>query len=143
MPSPNYRDLNAIIAQTLAGVSTTLRFPGQLNSDFRKLAVNLIPFPRLHFLTVGYAPLTKPGSRDYIKTGIPELTSELFNPQSFLAACNPMDGKYLTCCEPAVRQTSNQADKHFSYLLPRCQLVVPRSRRDDVQCARQELEFLL
>jgi tubulin beta len=99
IPSPGYRDLNGIIAQTLAGVSTTLRFPGQLNSDFRKLAVNLVPFPRLHFLTVGYAPLTRPGSRDYVKTGIPELTSELFNPECFLAACNPMHGKYLTCCE--------------------------------------------
>ena len=26
---------------------------GQLNSDLRKLAVNLIPFPRLHFFMVG------------------------------------------------------------------------------------------
>merc|ERR1711861_122326 len=26
-----------------------LRFPGQLNCDLRKLAVNMIPFPRLHF----------------------------------------------------------------------------------------------
>merc|ERR1740139_267837 len=35
-----------------------LRFPGQLNSDLRKLAVNLIPFPRLHFFMTGFAPLT-------------------------------------------------------------------------------------
>ncbi|XP_073102986.1 tubulin beta-7 chain-like [Elaeis guineensis] len=32
------------------------RFPGQLTSDLRKLAVNLIPFPRLHFFMVGCTP---------------------------------------------------------------------------------------
>ena len=35
-----------------AGITCCLRFPGQLNSDLRKLAVNLIPFPRLHFFMV-------------------------------------------------------------------------------------------
>lgn len=80
----------------MSGISTTLRFPGQLNSDFRKMGVNLVPFPRLHFFTVGYAPLTKPGSQAFQKIGVPELTAEIFNPSSFLAACNPTLGKYLT-----------------------------------------------
>ncbi|THG02998.1 hypothetical protein TEA_023583 [Camellia sinensis var. sinensis] len=34
---------------TMSRVTCCLRFPGQLNSDLRQLAVNLIPFPRLHF----------------------------------------------------------------------------------------------
>jgi len=38
-----------------------LSFPGQLNCDLRKLAVNMIPFPRLHFFMVGFAPLTSRG----------------------------------------------------------------------------------
>jgi tubulin beta len=42
------------------------------------------------------APLTRPGGAMYEKVGIPELTSEIFNPSSFLAACNPSLGKYLT-----------------------------------------------
>ncbi|RWW19326.1 hypothetical protein GW17_00016640 [Ensete ventricosum] len=42
-------DLNHLISTTMSGVTCCLRFPGQLNSDLRKLAVNLIPFPRLHF----------------------------------------------------------------------------------------------
>lgn len=57
IPSPTYENLNGIIARVMAGITTTLRFPGQLNSDLRKLAVNLIPFPRLHFFINGYAPL--------------------------------------------------------------------------------------
>lgn len=47
--------------------------------------------------SVGFAPLTKPGTESFTKMGIPELTGELFNPASFLAACDPRLGKYLTC----------------------------------------------
>ncbi|KAG2323633.1 hypothetical protein Bca52824_016846 [Brassica carinata] len=50
----------------MSSVTCCLRFPGQLNSDLRKLAVNLIPFPRLHFFMVGFAPLT---SREYQQHG--------------------------------------------------------------------------
>ena len=41
------------------------RFPGQLNADLRKLAVNMVPFPRLHFFMPGFAPLTARGSQQY------------------------------------------------------------------------------
>ena len=41
------------------------RFPGQLNADLRKLAVNMVPFPRLHFFMSGFAPLTASGNKGY------------------------------------------------------------------------------
>ena len=40
--SPRYDDLNTLISYAMSGCSTTLRFPGQLNSDLRKLGVNMI-----------------------------------------------------------------------------------------------------
>jgi hypothetical protein len=114
--SPTYRHLNQLIAMSMSGVTTCLRYPGQvsilsriystlvcihenelckctkiwifyqflfgdvgkpfrvcilfyclcrvlniycfqLNADLRKLAVNMVPFPRLHFLLTGVAPL--------------------------------------------------------------------------------------
>merc|ERR1712096_260822 len=47
LTTPTYGDLNHLVSATLSGVTTCLRFPGQLNSDLRKLAVNMVPFPRL------------------------------------------------------------------------------------------------
>ena len=44
--TPTYGDLNHLISITMSGVTTCLRFPGQLNADLRKLAVNMVPFPR-------------------------------------------------------------------------------------------------
>ena len=64
---PTFDDLNTVVSQVMCGVTTSLRFPGQLNgcvlifwssrplltpqtSDLRKLAMNLIPFPRVGVL---------------------------------------------------------------------------------------------
>uniref|UniRef100_A0A8C5RE25 Tubulin beta 2A class IIa n=1 Tax=Laticauda laticaudata TaxID=8630 RepID=A0A8C5RE25_LATLA len=46
-------------------ITTCLRFPGQLNADLRKLAVNMVPFPRLHFLHARLCSLTSRGSQQY------------------------------------------------------------------------------
>ncbi|KAF6116783.1 tubulin beta class I [Phyllostomus discolor] len=60
LTTPTYGDLNHLVSATMSGVTTCLRFPGQLNADLRKLAVNMVPFPRLHFFMPGFAPLTSP-----------------------------------------------------------------------------------
>ncbi|KAF9686719.1 hypothetical protein SADUNF_Sadunf02G0018600 [Salix dunnii] len=71
-------------------------FPGQLNSDLRKLAVNLIPFPRLHFFMVGFAPLTSRGSQGYISLTVPELTQQMWDSKNMMCAADPRHGRYLT-----------------------------------------------
>lgn len=55
LTTPTYGDLNHLVSATMSGVTTCLRFPGQLNADLRKLAVNMVPFPRLHFFMPGMA----------------------------------------------------------------------------------------
>ena len=65
LTTPTYVDLNHLVSLTMSGVTTCLRFPGQLNADLRKLAVNMVPFPRLHFFIPGFAPLTSRGSQQY------------------------------------------------------------------------------
>ena len=64
---------------TMSGVTTCLRFPGQLNADLRKLAVNMVPFPRLHFFMPGFAPLTARGNLKYRAMTVPELTAQMFD----------------------------------------------------------------
>merc|ERR1712028_49537 len=70
---------------------------GQLNSDLRKLAVNLIPFPRLHFFMCGFAPLTSRGSQQYRALTVPELTQQMFDAKNMMCASDPRHGRYLTC----------------------------------------------
>ncbi|XP_049294797.1 tubulin beta chain-like isoform X2 [Anopheles funestus] len=95
--NPTYHDLNHLISVTMSGVTTCLRFPGQLNADLRKLAVNMVPFPRLHFFMPGFAPLTAKGSQQYRALTVPELTAQLFDAKNMMTACDPRHGRYLTC----------------------------------------------
>ncbi|KAE8704207.1 Tubulin beta-1 chain [Hibiscus syriacus] len=62
----------------------------------RKLAVNLIPFPRLHFFMVGFAPLTSRGSQHYISLTVPELTQQMWDAKNMMCAADPRHGRYLT-----------------------------------------------
>ncbi|XP_034934664.1 tubulin beta chain-like [Chelonus insularis] len=96
LTSPCYSDLNHLVSITMSGVTTCLRFPGQLNADLRKLAVNMVPFPRLHFFVPGFAPLTARGSQQYRPFSVPELTYQMFDNKNIMAACDPKRGKYLT-----------------------------------------------
>lgn len=80
----------------MSGVTTCLRFPGQLNADLRKLAVNMVPFPRLHFFMPGFAPLTAKGSQQYRALTVAELTQQMFDAKNMMTACDPRHGKYLT-----------------------------------------------
>ncbi|XP_039231973.1 tubulin beta chain isoform X2 [Drosophila yakuba] len=94
--SPTYQDLNHLVSVTMSGVTTCLRFPGQLNADLRKLAVNMVPFPRLHFFMPGFAPLTAKGSQQYRALTVAELTQQMFDAKNMMTACDPRHGRYLT-----------------------------------------------
>ena len=96
LTNPTYGDLNHLVSLTMSGVTTSLRFPGQLNADLRKLAVNMVPFPRLHFFMPGFAPLTARGSQSYRALTVPELTQQMFDAKNMMAACDPRHGRYLT-----------------------------------------------
>jgi len=93
---PAYKDLNFLISCVMAGVTASLRFPGKLNSDLRKLGVNLVPFPRLHFFLIAEAPLYSKKNKSYQKNTILELTNQCFSSKNFFANVRPDDGKYMT-----------------------------------------------
>ncbi|MCJ1330040.1 Tubulin beta chain (Beta tubulin) [Thelotrema lepadinum] len=97
LSNPSYGDLNYLVSAVMSGVTTCLRFPGQLNSDLRKLAVNMVPFPRLHFFMVGFAPLTSRGAYSFRAVTVPELAQQMFDPKNMMAASDFRNGRYLTC----------------------------------------------
>ena len=96
LTTPTFGDLNHLVAAVMSGCTACLRFPGQLNGDLRKLAVNLIPFPRLHFFLLGFAPLTSRGSQQYRALTVPEITQQMFDAKNMMAASDPRHGRYLT-----------------------------------------------
>ena len=96
LTTPTYGNLNHLINAVVSGVSCSLHFPGQLNSDLRKLAVNLTPFIGLHFFMICFAPLTSRGSQQYRALTVPELTQQMFDAKNTMRDSNPRQGRYLT-----------------------------------------------
>lgn len=66
---------------------------GQLNADLRKLAVNMVPFPRLHFLLTGFAPLMSRANKHFKGISVQELTAQMFDARNVMAACDPRNGR--------------------------------------------------
>mmetsp|Transcript_34709 Transcript_34709/g.81845 ORF Transcript_34709/g.81845 Transcript_34709/m.81845 type:complete len:446 (-) Transcript_34709:384-1721(-) len=126
LANPTYSDLNNLIANAITGTTCSLRFPGQLNCDLRKLAVNMIPFPRLHFFMVGFAPLTAYSSQGFRVLTVPELTAQAFDAKNMMCAADPRHGRYLTCAmmfrgamssEEVDDQMLQMVNKHSSYFV--------------------------
>merc|ERR1711953_515465 len=85
---PEYEKLNKFTA--------SLRFPGTLNGDLRKLGVNLVPFPRLHFFLLSHAPLKSKDASAKSKTNVADLIGSANSKKNFFSNINPEDGKVLS-----------------------------------------------
>ena len=93
--SPNYMDLNHIIALIMSSVTASLRFPGKLNTDLSEFVTNLVPFPGNHFFTASFAPMRAPGQEGQVRSSFPDLARETFSQDNFTAAIDWQNGVYL------------------------------------------------
>ncbi|KAF5298070.1 hypothetical protein FQA39_LY11838 [Lamprigera yunnana] len=94
--SPSYGDLNYLISCAMSGITSCFRFANQLNVDLRKIMVNMVPFPRMHYFMPGFTPLTSRSSHAYRAITVPDLIHQMFDPKNMMCACDPRKGRYLT-----------------------------------------------
>ena len=97
--NPKYADLNWLISLTMSGITASLRFSVKLNGDLRRMGVNLVPFPRLHFFLLAQAPLFAPGQGHKERPTVQELTDQVWHWEGSLSKVCTLDGKYLTVCQ--------------------------------------------
>eukprot|EP00485_Elphidium_margaritaceum_P007764 CAMPEP_0202703876 /NCGR_PEP_ID=MMETSP1385-20130828/16668_1 /ASSEMBLY_ACC=CAM_ASM_000861 /TAXON_ID=933848 /ORGANISM="Elphidium margaritaceum" /LENGTH=1190 /DNA_ID=CAMNT_0049361797 /DNA_START=27 /DNA_END=3599 /DNA_ORIENTATION=- len=93
---PKYADLNWIISVVMSGITASLRFSGKLNGDLRKLGVNLVPFPRLHFFLMAHAPLFAKDEGSKVNLTVQEISKQMWSSKNCLSEVNVADGKYLS-----------------------------------------------
>merc|ERR1712110_237898 len=80
---PSYKNVNRIIAKVISSMTAALRFDGELNTDMSDFPTNLVPFPRLHFLTSSLAPCLAAAKKGHEKFDTQTITDMAVNPVNF------------------------------------------------------------
>ncbi|EDV48157.1 tubulin alpha-3 chain [Drosophila suzukii] len=95
---PTYTNLNRLIGQIVSSITASLRFDGALNVDLTEFQTNLVPYPRIHFPLVTYAPVISAEKAYHEQLSVAEITNACFEPANQMVKVDPRHGKYMACC---------------------------------------------
>ncbi|XP_065210140.1 tubulin alpha-8 chain-like [Planococcus citri] len=95
---PSYINLNRLIAQVTSSFTASMRFEGAMNIDLKEFQTNLVPYPRIHFPLITYAPIISVVKADRQNMSVKEITVDSFQPGNQMVKCDPRRGKYMACC---------------------------------------------
>ncbi|XP_018555212.1 LOW QUALITY PROTEIN: tubulin epsilon chain [Lates calcarifer] len=89
--------MNNIVANLLLNITSSARFEGSLNMDLNEIAMNLVPFPRLHYLVPSLTPLYTLADVSVHTRRLDQMFSDAFSKDHQLIRADPKHSLYLAC----------------------------------------------
>ena len=74
IPRPDFEHLNRLVAQVVSSITSSLRFDGALNVDLNEFQTNLVPYPRIHYPLVSFAPVISSNKSSHESFKVLDLT---------------------------------------------------------------------
>jgi tubulin epsilon len=92
-----FDSMNNIVANMLLNLTSSSRFEGSLNVDLNEITMNLVPFPRMHYLVSSLSPLYINEQVNLQVRCIEQMFSDAFKRENQLLQCDPKSNLYLAC----------------------------------------------
>lgn len=119
--------MNTLAASALLHLTSGMRFEGPLNVDMNDITMNMVPFPRMHFLVPAMSPLVAskaPQSASVQHRAIDRLFFDVMSRSHQLMACDPRQSMYLACGLLARGGvTASDVSRNVSTLKPNMRMV--------------------
>ena len=89
--------MNNIVANLLLNMTSSARFEGSLNVDLNEITMNLVPFPKLHYLVSSLTPLYSLIDVNLPVGKLDQTFSDAFSKDYQLIKADPKHNLYLAC----------------------------------------------
>ncbi len=89
--------MNNIVANLMLNMTSSARFEGSLNVDLNEITMNLVPYPKLHYLVSSQTPLYALADIKIPARRLDQMFSDAFSHEHQLLHCDPKRGLYLAC----------------------------------------------
>ena len=83
-----YDEMNSIIAHLLSSLTCSMRFEGTLDVDINDITMNLVPFPRQHFIMSSLSPLYHVLDQKLEPRRTEQIFDDVFNSDFQLIKCD-------------------------------------------------------
>lgn len=87
--------MNSIVAHLLSNLTCSMRFAGSLNVDMNEITMNLVPYPKMHFLLSSISPLSSLKKSKMIPRKLDQIFQDCLNQENYLMECTPSHGKTI------------------------------------------------
>ncbi|GIL43207.1 hypothetical protein Vafri_1011 [Volvox africanus] len=131
--SKPFDSMNSVAASLLLHMTASVRFEGPLNVDLNDITMNLVPYPRMHFLLSSMSPLLPPPrERDVGRQALAlqprtldQVFGEVFSRDHQLIRADPRNATYLACGLIARGPTATISDinRNVARLRPQLRMV--------------------
>eukprot|EP00397_Hematodinium_sp_SG-2012_P012137 GEMP01012299.1.p1 GENE.GEMP01012299.1~~GEMP01012299.1.p1 ORF type:complete len:498 (+),score=96.95 GEMP01012299.1:122-1615(+) len=88
--------MNSIVAEVLSHLTASMRFEGSLNLDLNEITMNLVPYPKMHFLLSSLSPLHVTKDVGALTRSFDQMFTDALSPDNHLVNVDPRGSIYMS-----------------------------------------------